>query len=149
MGVGGGAHARLGVREAPLVGEQHVEQHQRSFVAWIVDQDGLELTGGVGVEYWTSWLALGDQMPTIAAGVAQPVLVISGDRDWNVPPAQTEAFGAALTNADVEIAVVPCVTHALNCLATADLRAITPADIGRTLDPHLVEAIVAFLLARV
>jgi dienelactone hydrolase len=106
-------------------------------------------TGGVGVEYWQSWLALGDQTPEVTSRVSQPVLVISGDRDWNVPTHQTEAFGAALTNSDVQVKVMPCVTHALNCVATDDLRAISSSDIGRDLDADFVEAIVAFLVAHV
>ncbi|MDR9449798.1 MAG: hypothetical protein RI637_01160 [Acidimicrobiia bacterium] len=47
--------------------------------------------------------------------------------------------------ADYEMFTFPCVTHALNCVSEPDPKAITPVDIGSTVAPEVIDALVGFL----
>lgn len=103
---------------------------------------------GLPVAYWESWLRLGDQAPALAAALDRPLLVLSGDYDWNVPPSETEAWAARFGEGSIHrTAILPCVTHALNCIAQPDWRRIRASDIGAHVDPRVIEAVVEFLLA--
>ncbi len=106
---------------------------------------------GAPPSFWLAAFASDDEAPRIARHLSAPVLVLSGDYDWNVPPSETQAWGetlmAAPSNPGHEVAIIPCVTHALNCVGQPDYRAVTPADIGREIDAAVVERIVRFLRA--
>lgn len=101
---------------------------------------------------WASWLDLAARAPEVARTLDRPLLVLGGSYDYNVAPSEIETWGrwlAAATGARHRVRVLPCVTHALNCIAQPDPRRITPSDIGRDLSPELIEEVVAFLDARV
>ena len=101
---------------------------------------------GAPPAFWDSWMAYADGVPAVAARSDRPLLVLSGALDWNVPPNQSAQWEAALPGGiGHATTVLPCVTHALNCLAEADPAAITPTDIGRAVDPAVIETIVEFL----
>jgi dipeptidyl aminopeptidase/acylaminoacyl peptidase len=104
---------------------------------------------GAGLPYWESWMALGDSAPLLAKAAPKPLFVLSGDYDWNVPPAETALWQAALTEATPNVPhrtrVVPCVTHALNCVSQPDYRQIRVEDIGCRVSRDVVREVVAFL----
>ncbi len=88
----------------------------------------------------------GDQAPAVLAEVTQPVLLFFGGNDWNVPVDQAAKWRESVGDLDhVQLAAVECVTHALNCLAESEPMQITPADIGRTVDPTVPASMVEFL----
>jgi hypothetical protein len=62
-------------------------------------------------------------------------------RRWNVPPPQVEAWAPSL-DADDHPEILPGVTHALTRLDEEDPAAITPADVGRQVEPVVVDTIV-------
>lgn len=107
------------------------------------------LVGGGSAAYWRSMFEIGDAAPNLARSLDRPVLVISGVYDWNVPPSETEAWRATLAkaadNLGHSVQVVPCVTHALNCVAQPDYKKIVPGDIGTVVHPPLVDRIAEFL----
>ena len=101
---------------------------------------------GASAVFWRSWMDYADGVPASAAAVDRPMLVLSGELDWNVPPDQADRWEETLPEGmGHAIVVLPCVTHALNCLAEGDPAAIKPTDIGRTVDPSVTAAIVEFL----
>ena len=108
-----------------------------------------ERIGGVHIDFWQSWMDLGDRLPDVVRGLDRPMFALSGDYDWNVPPAETEAWQALFdeigTTPAHESSILPCVTHALNCLSQADWTNITPADIGAEVDTELVDELIDFL----
>ncbi len=108
---------------------------------------GNEPVAGVSAEFWRSWFDLHEQSLSAASRMPQPLLVLNGELDWNVPPTEARAWGEYLAGVDAEFDVItfPCVTHALNCVSESDPTAITPADIGRTVAPEVIDALLAFL----
>ena len=147
---------QLGFVEKLLAGKQNADAMLgglRQMVKQLEDlraarHDGSAI-GGAPATFWTSLFALTDDAVTSARSLKRPLLVIGGGYDWNVPREETEAWKAALEKAPAnpkhEVALIPCVTHALNCITEPDYRAIKPADIGRTVHPPLVERIVGFV----
>jgi len=75
----------------------------------------------VPVAFWQAWMELSDAIPAIIARLDRPLFAISGAIDTNVPPSETElwrrAMASTLSNPGHRVSVVPCVTHALNCVA--------------------------------
>jgi dienelactone hydrolase len=121
-----------------------------------------EAIGGVEVGFWRSWLALGDEAPALAAASDKPLLALFGDYDWNVLDAEAELWrgtfsgiapalrGGAMSIAqgdqpEHEVAVLPCVTHALNCITEQDLARLRPAHIGCHVHGSVIDAISSFL----
>ncbi len=102
---------------------------------------------GTSIEFWQAWLDLGDALPAVVARLDRPILAISGDADANVPPGETALWKKALAGVRPdpghETAILPCVTHALNCLQM-DARG-RPAAISRHVDPRVAARIIAFL----
>ena len=99
--------------------------------------------GGSPVAFWQSWLDASDTAPDIAASLSKPLAAIQGDYDWNVPPAQLDAWRASFdaSSAPRTTTLLPCVTHALNCVSQPDFQQITPADIGAEVHADVVEAV--------
>lgn len=102
---------------------------------------------GTAVEFWQAWMDLGDALPAVLARLDRPLLVLSGAADANVPPSETALWRRALAAARPapghRTLVLPCVTHALNCLRT-DRRG-RPLSIARHLDPRVPARVIAFL----
>ena len=104
--------------------------------------------GGLPLAYWNSWLRLADEAPALASALDRPLLVLSGDYDWNVPPAETEAWASHFGDGSIhEAQVIGCVTHALNCVSQPDWTKIRPGDVGAHVDPRVIDAVVTFLAA--
>jgi dienelactone hydrolase len=103
---------------------------------------------GTSVDFWQAWMDLGDALPAVLERVDRPILALSGDADANVPPSETllwkEQLDAASPNPGHEIAVLPCVSHALNCLAR-DARGRFNAA-SRRVSPAVVDHVVRFLV---
>ena len=106
-----------------------------------------EPVAGVSAAFWRSWFDLHESSLSAASRMTQPLLVLNGEYDWNIPPAEAQAWADYLdgVGADFEMLTFPCVTHALNCVSESDPTAITPMDIGATVAPEVVDALVAFL----
>lgn len=105
--------------------------------------------GGASLAYWHDTFALEDAAPATARALDRPLLAISGDYDWNVPPAETKLWEESFEGTRHRAVVLPCVTHALNCVSQPDYRKITPADFGRHVDPRLIAEVASFLDAQV
>lgn len=104
---------------------------------------------GESTSQWRSWLELGDRARTLVDALDRPLLALSGDYDWNVPPSETDAwrdaFAAVPNDPGHEAVILPCVSHALNCIAQPDLQLLTEADFGHDIDPQVPAEIVRFL----
>lgn len=104
---------------------------------------------GLPLSYWRSLLHLGEEAPVLALALDRPLLLLFGDYDWNVQPEEAERWAAHLGEGTPhQVRVLPCVTHALNCISNPDWRTVRPDQIGRHVDPAVIEAIVAFLHAQ-
>jgi uncharacterized protein len=104
--------------------------------------------GGIGVRFWSSLMSLGDEAPRVLNEVTQPVLLVGGDYDWNVPPTELEQWRAALVARDSDRTVMRslgCMTHALNCINQPDYTKIRDIDISRELHPELVTTLLSIL----
>lgn len=110
-----------------------------------------ELILGAPASFWESWMAQADDVPTLAADLDRPLLVLGGELDWNVPPDQAMAWEETLAGSTEghQVTVLPCITHALNCVAESDPAQISPDDIGTDVAPEVIEAIVTFLDAQI
>ncbi len=105
---------------------------------------------GVSVRFWEDWLDLTDAAPDLARTLDRPLLAVSGDYDWNVPPSETELWADLFDEVGGEHhgVVLPCLTHALNCIAQPDWMAIDAEDIGGEVDISLLDEVGAFLAGR-
>ena len=101
---------------------------------------------GLPLPYWQSWFDVGDDAVKIGPGLERPLLAISGDYDWNVPPEETGRWREAFGDGSIHRAeVLPCITHALNCISQPDPLKIRASDIGRHVEPAVLEAVIDFL----
>jgi dienelactone hydrolase len=104
---------------------------------------------GAPVLEWQSWMELGDRARPLVPQLARPLLALSGDYDWNVPPSETDAwresFAAVPSNPGHEAVLLPCVSHVLNCISQPDVTLLSEADFGRHVDPAVPAEIVRFL----
>ena len=125
-------------------------------VAPLVDMvDGLagiragsdEPVAGVSAGFWQSWFDLHERSASAALRIDQPVLVLNGELDWNVPSSEAQLWDEFLggAGADYQVLTFPCITHALNCVSESDPTAITPGDIGRAVAAEVTDALVEFL----
>jgi pimeloyl-ACP methyl ester carboxylesterase len=119
--------------------------------AAIRDGTSDEAVGGASASFWRSWFQLSDEARAAAAVVEQPLFILNGELDTNVPVKEAYAWEEYLvesgkTNFQVEI--LECVTHALNCLAESDVTKLDPAtDIGTEVDPKVHNALADFVLS--
>jgi predicted esterase len=104
---------------------------------------------GDSVVFWQSLMDLSDLTPSVAASIDRPLLAVGGSYDWNVPPEELMSWRSLLEgvepNPGHDTVSLPCVTHALNCIAEPDYRRITVDDIGCVVDPSVIDAVTAFL----
>ncbi len=112
--------------------------------------DGPDSFGGAPLAFWEEQIAIEKRVPERIAALDKPVEVLIGGYDWNVPPAEAPLWRQSLAKApqgvDTEVKVLDAITHALNRLSQPDWQKITPADIGDTVDPVVVDAIGSFVL---
>ena len=108
-----------------------------------------ERLGGASVDFWTSWMRVGDDAPKIARKLDRPLLVLSGTYDYNVLPEETKLWRKALADANEDpghrVAILDCITHALNCIAEEDPFKVKPDDLGRHVHAKVIKRIVSFL----
>lgn len=104
----------------------------------------------VPVVYWRSWLKAGDEAPALAAATPKPLLALSGDYDWNVPPEETQAWQQTFAlepKPGHETEVLSCVTHAMSCVRQPNPAQIRRDDIDCVIDQRVIERVVKFLKA--
>jgi hypothetical protein len=108
---------------------------------------GTEPVAGTSAEFWNSWFDLHDRTIADAKEIEQPLLVLNGEMDWNVPVTEAESWRQYLESlgVDAKVITLPCVTHALNCVQGTNPLAITPADIGHHVAPEVIDALATFL----
>jgi predicted esterase len=108
---------------------------------------GTEPVSGTSAEFWNSWFDLHDKTIADAKEMGQPLLVLNGQMDWNVPVAEAESWRTYLASigAAFEVQTPACITHVLNCVQGTDPLKITPADIGHNVDPGVIDSIARFI----
>lgn len=102
--------------------------------------------GGASRAFWASWIELGERAPQLAAALEEPLLVLGGTLDYNVPPAQIEAWRTTLADsAGARVISLDCVTHALTCVTESDPAAMAREDFGQEVADDVVDTVVEFL----
>ncbi len=99
-------------------------------------------------EVWRSWLSAAERAPRYAHELGRPLLVLGGEYDYNVEPREILQWKEWLSKSlcrQHRVRVLPCVTHALNCISEPEPTRIGAEDIGRDLSPELVHEILLFL----
>lgn len=110
-------------------------------------EDATEALGAAALPFWRDWLAVGDARPQLVASLladGRRLYALQGDRDANVP-IDVELAGWA--GAGVPTASIPCVSHALNCVKQPDPLRVTPADLGRHVDPAVIAQLATWVRA--
>ena len=123
---------------------------------WVADLEALragtfedEQIGGVPTAFWEDWFRITDATPIVAESVSQPMLALSGDYDWNVPPSETEAWAAQFEGSQHEATVLPCITHALNCVTQPEWTQIVPKNLGTEVDAAVVDSLATWIAGTV
>ncbi|MEE2830609.1 MAG: alpha/beta fold hydrolase [Myxococcota bacterium] len=93
------------------------------------------IIGGMPTEFWEDWFAIGDARPGLVEEETRPMLAINGDYDWNIPH---DPELLLWEEAGAEAVLLPCVTHALNC--------VTETEIGDQVDAALLEELSHWVL---
>jgi dienelactone hydrolase len=87
---------------------------------------------------------LADAMPALVDRLTA-LLVLSGGADSNTPPGETALWKRKLESVRPDpghqTAVLPCVTHAFNCITRLNGRTV----ITRHLSPEAIDQVVRFL----
>ena len=110
-----------------------------------------ETIDGQPVSYWDSWFFMADRAMLITRTIYRPILALYGDADLTVPVTEFDSWVTAFEESSSlprEARTLPCVSHAMNCLAEGDPLLFAPEDAGTTVDPALATAIGEFALAR-
>lgn len=97
---------------------------------------------------WASWLDIAKKAPIVAREINQPLLVLGGGYDYNVAASEINQWEQWLSRAkhgQHRVKILPCVTHALNCITQPDPTRVQDTDIGRQIHGELIHEIVAFL----
>jgi hypothetical protein len=88
----------------------------------------------------------GDALPALIDELDRPLLVMSGEADTNVPPSETalwkQRLEAAAPAPGHQTLVLPCVSHALNCI---ERHGTNGATAGRKVAPAILAAVTTFL----
>lgn len=100
---------------------------------------------GQPVALWRSWIQASEEAPRLAQSLQRPLLVVGGTYDYNVDPDEMRLWSQRLLGSRHHVAVLPCVTHALNCISQSDPLRIEPHDIGHRIAEGLVSELGAFL----
>jgi hypothetical protein len=108
---------------------------------------GDQSVAGVSAAFWNSWFDLAEAKLAAVPDLTQPVLILGGDYDWNVPPVEAESWDQLFTESGAQhtTVVLDCVTHALNCVSETDITALSAEDIGSHVDDRVIEALIDFL----
>ena len=103
--------------------------------------------GGISAAFFKSWFDINPRSLAAASKIKQPLLVLHGSEDWTVPPNEAEYWAKylSLVGATFNATIIPCVTHALNCLNESDPTLITLENIGTEVDPMVIAALIDFL----
>jgi dienelactone hydrolase len=102
---------------------------------------------GQSVKLWRSWILASQEAPRLARRLDRPLLILGGGYDFNVAPAEIARWQQWLDGSTHRVRILPCVTHALNCVSNRDPTRIQSADIGRHIDAALVLELDGFLRA--
>jgi hypothetical protein len=129
--------------------QETIDAQTAVLAEWVADLEALragtfegDQIGGVPPAFWEDWFRITDATPVVATTVTQPMLALSGDYDWNIPPSETEAWAAQFEGSQHQATVLPCVTHALNCVSQPAWTQIEVEDLGTEIDTQLLEDIV-------
>ncbi len=99
--------------------------------------------------FWTEWMDLCARAPEAAKTLDRPLLSLGGTYDFNVPPAETEAWAVLLDAVDPNPGhrsrVIDCLTHGLNCVSEPDWTKVGPEHIDDAVSPELLEEVKGFL----
>jgi hypothetical protein len=103
---------------------------------------------GTSVAYWQSWLDFDDATPPLVATTPQRLLFLFGDYDFNVPPSEFVAWDEEIRDAGAssrhETVLLPCVTHAMNCVSEPDVLKVTTDDIACSVSPDVIARVADF-----
>jgi len=100
---------------------------------------------GQPLALWRSWMRASQEAPVLARSLERPLLVVGGAYDYNVSPDELHSWTEWLAGSPHRVALLPCVTHALNCITESDPTRIRASDIGRHIAAELVREVAAFL----
>ena len=100
---------------------------------------------GQPVQLWRSWILASEAAPGLARQLRRPLLILGGEYDFNVEPAEIARWGRWLRGSSHRVRLLPCVTHALNCVSNRDLTRVRDSDIGHRIDSRLVAELDRFL----
>jgi pimeloyl-ACP methyl ester carboxylesterase len=106
-----------------------------------------EAVAGVSAAFWRSWFDLDEAKLAAVANVNQPVLILGGNYDWNVPPEEAQSWDTLFTDSGKAhtTAILDCVTHALNCVTETDITALGADDIGKHVADEVKTTLIDFL----
>jgi len=111
-------------------------KHGKPTPTWILGQP---------LPLWRSWIHASQEARRLARTLRRPLLVVGGDYDYNVSLDQLRSWEHWLEGSPHRVAVLPCMTHALNCISEADPRLIESRDIGHHIDRGLIDELGVFL----
>jgi alpha-beta hydrolase superfamily lysophospholipase len=100
---------------------------------------------GQPVQLWRSWLRASQEAPRLARALERPLLVVGGTYDYNVAPEEMRLWSQWFSGSPHRVTVLPCVTHALNCISQEDPTQIEARHIGRRIDSSLLQSLAGFL----
>lgn len=101
--------------------------------------------GGVSRDFWASRIEAAATSPAAVRDTDVPVLVVGGSNDWNVLPEQLDAWSPVLDDPEDGFVILDDVTHALTRLDADDLAALTPADVGTSVDHRVIDTVTGWL----
>lgn len=107
--------------------------------------------GGLSAAFFQSWFDVAPRAVEAAAEIDQPLLLINGLLDTNIFPSEAKAWDTYLEQigAKYQLELLPCITHALNCVNATSLFNVPDEQIGRHVDSRVTTSISNFVYSAV
>ena len=144
-------YEKFGVNET----EAMKEPNMVAFVEWAEAVEAIRNgtsnspIGGLSADFYRSLFDIREQALLAASSTDLPMLILNGEQDWNNPPSEAVAWAdylAAAGSTNFEIEILPCITHAMNCLTEPDPTKLDRTkDLSKRVEPVVTQALTDFI----
>jgi alpha-beta hydrolase superfamily lysophospholipase len=115
--------------------------------------DGAEdeiFLAGASVAFWKSWIALAEVSHDDIVRTPQPVLIVTGDMDSNVPTEEADYWARHLDSLGqsdrYQLEIFRCLSHSFNCITADDFSEQIPdTSFAITVDPRVADTIASWV----
>ena len=105
---------------------------------------------GASISFWESWIRLAEISHDNIVRAAQPILIVNGDMDSNVPVAEADYWSSYMDSLGqsgrVQTEIFRCLSHSFNCIAADDFSEQIPeTSFAINVDPRVADTMASWI----